>query len=181
MLFAKDEETVQIICNKEIFDIQILGPKMIAAFYQKHVKLYDEFLMNERVVDWSDIAGVPVKQLGPHSISNNWREAGEVGIICCLYLTDEVSKTIPCKSVYAEQLAKLEKKYAWRGGRGWILRLRATADGKSLEPYNTDTESMLFKEEQPRNACEFKKNVFILTSDPLHMYCVYDWETVKLI
>ena len=39
----------------------------------------------------------------------------------------------------------------------------------------------MFKEEQPRNACEFKKNVFILTSDPLHMYCVYDWEVVKLI
>ena len=75
---------------------------MIAAFYQKHVKLYDEFLTSEKIVNWCDIAGVPVKQLGPHSISNNFREADEVGIICCLYLTDEVSKTIPCKSVYDE-------------------------------------------------------------------------------
>lgn len=100
VLFAKDEQTVQIICTEEIFDIVILGPHMIAAFYRYHVKLYDEFLTNERIVVWSDVAGFPVKQLGPHSVSNNWREAGEIGIICCLYLTDEVSKTIPHKSVY---------------------------------------------------------------------------------
>ena len=159
--------------NKEdLYRCQTINNNLVLAFHRHHLVFYDAGFKLLNKVQWSEQLGITVKRLLGPCIAQNFSKSDSAGFICGFEIDpDDISK-IKTKSVYDECFGENE---TFKGKAFILLRLRKNDDSFSLEIYNQDKNSMIFKDEAPNALFEFALDKLLITQYPANCYIVEEW------